>query len=91
MVGVVKLVNQETGFFVVEIEDSFTVFETEDAGDVIESNLLSTTCDSVVNHSKNGGMDVYVRDIVTTLSAAEALRGRRVNLRRQTCSTKEQQ
>ena len=78
MVGVVKLVNQETGFFVVEIEDSFIVLESEDAGDVeagdvIEGNLLSTTCDSVVNHSEDGEMDVYVRDIVTTLAAAEAL------------------
>ena len=78
MVGVVKLVNQETGFFVVEIEDSFIVLESEDAGDVeagdvIEGNLLSTTCDSVVNHSDDAKMDVYIRDIVTTLAAAEAL------------------
>ncbi len=77
MVGVVKLVNQE-GFFIVETEDSFAVFETEDVGDVdggdvIEGNLLSTTGERVVNHSKDGEMDVFVRDNVTTLAAAEAL------------------
>ena len=80
MVGVVKAVDQETGSFVVETEDSFTVFETEgaddvEAGDVIEGDLVSPTCDSVVNHSKDGELDVYVRDIVTTLAAAEALLG----------------
>ena len=78
MVGVVKLVNQETGVFIVEADDSFTVYETEDAndleaGDVMEGDLLSPTCESVVNHSKDGEMDVYVRDIVTTLAAAEGL------------------
>jgi hypothetical protein len=80
MVGVVKAVAQETGLIVVETEDSFTVFETEsaddvEAGDVIEGDLVSPTCDSVVNHSKDGEMDVYVRDIVNTLAAAEALLG----------------
>jgi len=78
MVGVVKLVNRETGLFVVEAEDSFAVYETEDAGDVeagdvIEGDLLSPTCEMVVNHSKDEEMDVYVRDIVTTLAAAEGL------------------
>ncbi len=78
MVGVVKLVNQETGVFIVEADDSFAVYETEDAsdleaGDVMEGDLLSPTCESVVNHSKDGEMDVYVRDIVTTLAAAEGL------------------
>ena len=83
MVGVVKRVSQEARCFVVEIEDSFTVFETEEAGDVetgdvetgdvIEGDLLSATCESVVNHTKDVEIDVYVRDIVTTLTAAEAL------------------
>ena len=78
MVGVVKLVSQKTRCFVVEIEDSFTVFETEEAGDVetgdvIEGDLLSATCESAVNHTKDVEIDVYVRDIVTTLTAAEAL------------------
>ena len=63
MVGVVKLVNQETGVFIVEADDSFAVYETEDAsdleaGDVMEGDLLSPTCESVVNHSKDGEMDV---------------------------------
>ena len=78
MEGVVKLANPDTGLFVVEIEDTFTVFEAPDAdeiecGDVIAGNLNSTTCDSVLNNSKDQAIDVYVRDIVATLSAAEAL------------------
>ncbi len=78
MEGVVRLANPDTGLFVVEIEDAFTVFETPDAdeiecGDVIVGNLDSTTCDSVFNNSKDQAIDVYIRDIVATLSAAEAL------------------
>ena len=34
MEGIVKVVNQETGYFAVETEDRFTVFETADADDI---------------------------------------------------------
>ncbi len=78
MEGIVKVVNQETGYFAVETEDRFTVFETADAddiecGDAMVGNLDSTACESVLNTSKGEELKVYVREIVTTSAAAEAL------------------
>ena len=78
MEGIVKLVNEDTGFFVVETDNGFSVFETADLadieqGDVIVGHLDSTACERVMNDSKQEVLDVYVRDIVTSLAAAEAL------------------
>jgi len=78
MVGVVKQVNAETGFFVVETENGFTVFEVQggdriETGDVLSGSLESAACERVVNHSRSDELEVHVRDIVPTLAAAEAL------------------
>ncbi len=78
MEGVVKLVNEEMSLFTVETDNGFTVFEFEDAdqietGDVVSGSLESAACDSLFNHSKDAELEVYVRDIVSTLEAAEAL------------------
>jgi len=42
-------------------------------GDVITGALELTACSSIFNHSRNEELEVYVRDFVTTLDAAEAL------------------
>ena len=78
MVGIVKQVNAKTGFFVVETENGFTVFEVKDGdriepGDVLSGCLESAACEKVVNHSRSDELEVQVRDIVPTLAAAEAL------------------
>ena len=44
-----------------------------DSGDVMVGDLDSLTCESVLNNSKGEELLVEVRDIVTTLAAAEAL------------------
>ena len=78
MEGIVRLVSEETGLFAVETNDGFTIFDTEESaeielGDVMVGNLVSPTCESVVNTSTGEQIDVYVREIVATLSDAEAL------------------
>ena len=78
MEGIVSVVNEETGYFAVQTEDGFTVFGTADTddiecGDVMVGDLDSTNCESVLNNSKGEELLVEVRDIVTTLAAAEAL------------------
>jgi hypothetical protein len=54
------------------------VFEFEDTdqietGDVVSGSLESATCDSLFNHSSDARLEVYVREMVPTLEAAEAL------------------
>ena len=78
MEGVVKFVNEEMNVFAVEMDNGFTVFEfvkTDhvETGDVVSGSLESAACDSLFNHSKDAELEVYVRDIVSTLEAAEAL------------------
>ena len=78
MEGVVRLVNQETDLFAVETDDGFTVLETADIddveiGDEIVGDLGTTTCEVVLSKVKVQYMNVHVRRIVATLTAAEAL------------------
>ena len=78
MEGIVRLVSEETGLFAVETNDGFTVFDTEDTaeiglGDVMVGNLASRTCESIVNTSTSEQIDVYVREIVATLTDAQGL------------------
>jgi hypothetical protein len=78
MDGVVMLVNDEMNVFAVETDDGFTVFEfveTEhiETGDVVSGALESAACNSLFNYSTGAELEVYVRDIVPTLEAAEAL------------------
>ena len=78
MEGIVRVVNQETGYFAIETEDGFTVFGTADVDDIESGNVMvgdldSLTCESVLNNSNGEELRVEVRDIVTTLAAAEAL------------------
>jgi hypothetical protein len=78
MEGVVKFVNEEMNVFAVETDNGFTVFEFVEtdqieAADVVSGSLESATCDSLFNHSKDAELEVYVRDMVPTLEAAEAL------------------
>ena len=59
MEGVVKQVDEDTGIFIVETDDGFTVFEVDDAdcvqpSDVLSGALDSESCDRVVNHSRDG-------------------------------------
>ena len=78
MEGIVRLVSEETGLFAVETNDGFTVFDTEDIaeiglGDVMVGNLASPTCESVLNTSTGERIDIYVREIVTTLTDAQGI------------------
>jgi hypothetical protein len=78
MEGVIKLVNEEMSLFAVETDNGFTVFEFDDTdhierGDVVSGSLESAACDRLFNYSRNTELEVYVRDIVPTLEAAEAL------------------
>ena len=78
MEGVVKVVNEEMVLFAVETDDGFTVFELVEAdqietGDVVSGSLESAVCDNLFNYSRNAELEVYVRDMVPTLEAAEAL------------------
>ena len=78
MEGVVKVVNEEMVLFAVETDDGFTVFELVEAdhietGDVVSGSLESAVCDNLFNDSRNAELEVYVRDMVPTLEAAEAL------------------
>ncbi len=77
MEGVVKFVNEEMNVFAVETDNGFTVFELVETdhmetGDVVSGTLESAACDSLFNHSRDAKLEVYVRDIVSTLEAAEA-------------------
>lgn len=78
MEGVVRLVNQETDLFAMETDDGFTVLETADIddveiGDEIVGDLDTTTCEVVLSKVKVQYINVHVRRIVATLTAAEAL------------------
>ena len=78
MEGIVKLVNEEMSLFAVETDDGFTVFEFAETdhietGDVVSGSLEAAACDNLFNHSRDGELAVYVRDMVPTLEAAEAL------------------
>ena len=77
MAGVVKLVNDDMRLFVVETDNGFTVFEVSDtdhveAGDVVSELLESIACDSLLNYTRDAMVEVYMRDIVAMLEAAEA-------------------
>jgi len=78
MEGVVKFMNDDTNVFAVETDNAFTVFVIVDAdhvepGDVVSGALESAACDYVFNDCTDADLHVYVRDIVPTLEAAEAL------------------
>jgi hypothetical protein len=78
MEGVVKLVSEEMSLFPVETDNGFTVFESLETdriepGDVVSRSLEAVACDSLFNYSRGAKLAVYVRDMVPTLEAAEAL------------------
>ena len=76
MEGIVKLVNDDMSLFVVETDNGFTLFEVSDtdhveAGDVVSGSLESMACDSLFNYTRAATVEVFVRNIVATLEAAE--------------------
>ena len=78
MESVVKFVNEELSFFAVETDNGFTVFGFEptnsiETGDVASGSLESAACDNPFNYPRDAKLEVYVRDMVPTLEAAEAL------------------
>ena len=78
MEGVVKFVSEEMNVFAIETDNGFTIFELVETdhielGDVVSGSLESAACNSLFNHSRGAKLEVYVRDIVPTLEAAEAL------------------
>lgn len=78
MEGVVKVVNEEMSLFAVETDNGFTVFEFLETdhiepGDVVSGSLEAPACESLFNYSRDAELAVYVRDMVPTIEAAEAL------------------
>ncbi len=72
----VKLVNDDMRLFDVETDNGFTVLEVLDtdhveAGDVVSGSLESMACDSLFSYTRAAMVELYVRDIVATLEAAE--------------------
>ena len=78
MESVVKFVNEELSLFAVETDNRFWLFGFEDTNpietaDVGSGFLESAACDSPFNYPRDAELEVYVRDMVPTLEAAEAL------------------
>ena len=78
MKGVVKFTNEERSLFAVETDNGFTVFgfvdtDNIESGDVVSRSRESAACDSLFDYSRDAELVVYVRDMVPTLEAAEAL------------------